>query len=204
MFSLMVPENRLFSLHCRLSFAPFLITNLIMRTRRAPAFPLFSLHLRLIYFASLLFLHFCMQCHVGFFPISTSVSHLWNERRYTIAFKKISHYRNTFLPVFHYFPITLRSHARLILGGKRLPFFFFINVVLLVLAFFFLSSVCRVPQFSSFYGIAVHFAVALDYGVRAFTTRPCANIFYVFKVCCSYVDSSVRHFRGQYSEMLFL
>lgn len=35
----------------------------------------------------------------------------------------------------------------------------------------------------------VHFAVALDYGERAFTTRPCANIFYVFKVWCSYVDS---------------
>lgn len=141
-----------------------------------------------LYFASLFLFHFCMQHHVGPFPISTSAL-LWKERRYTIAFKKISHYRNTFLLVFHYFPIT-SDHARLILGGKCLPFFFFFlfdKCRFSSSLFFYLLPVVR-PSFLRF-TVSSYILRSLDYGERAFTTRPCANIFYVFKVCCSYVDS---------------
>lgn len=192
MFSLMVPKNRLFSLHCWLLFASFLITNLITRTRRAPAFPLFSLHLRLI-LASLFLFHFCMQRR-GLFPIFIEfrVFEMKGDTRLHLKISLI-----ILMPCF--FCLSLFSNyfkqscAQVWFSMKMLAFslFFFIFHKCRFSSSLFFLIFCLSCVLVSFIlrGIVVHFAVALDYGERAFTTRSCANIFYVFKVWCSYVDS---------------
>lgn len=95
-------------------------------------------------FASLFLFHFCLQCHVGFFPIFTSTySRFRNEERYTIAFKEISQYLFTCLPLFsNYFERSCAFDF-----GKCLLFFFslfFINVASRPRVFF-LSSACCAP-----------------------------------------------------------
>lgn len=121
------PRKRLFSLHCRLPFARFLITILIVGTRCfcfSIIFPSSSSHTLPRYL-----LDSCLRRHVGFFPIFTSArcfSRLRNEGKYTTVVEEISHCRNTFLLVFYYFPIASSGHARtFVFGWKMHAFLFF-------------------------------------------------------------------------------
>lgn len=115
------PGEWLFSLHRRLPFARFLITNhgdatlLIFLSPSSYALPRYLFD-------------FCLRRHVGPFSIFTSAKCLfasskWREK-YTIAFKEISHCRNFYLSSITFQLLRAVMRARSFWGGKCLLFFF--------------------------------------------------------------------------------
>lgn len=117
--------ERLFSLHRRLPFARFLITNSITGTPGfsiifPPSFP------RLTYIAPRYLLDFCSRRHVkpfSVFLLTTMLFHVFKER-IAIAFKDTLA-GVIFLLIFHYFPITSSSYVCMFLFEWKMAVFLF-------------------------------------------------------------------------------
>lgn len=191
------PGGRLFSLHCRLPFAPFLITNLIMGDATLLLFHYFPLAF-VLYFASLFarFLLATSRRTLSYFHIGEMLVRVFETKGNTRLHLK----RSLIFVIPFYLSLPLisnyfeRSFARtFVFGWKMLAFFLpftfhkcrFSSSLPLS---FYLLPVVR-PSFLRFTGYRRTFCGRPWLRERAFTTRPCANVFHVFKVWCSYVDS---------------